>query len=210
MAQGSDYLSEILQGQNQRKVSGQGALTGSQVEAAFKGTIAARSQDESSHQALLERSAAEQTRSKEAEENMAFRQEQYETQKNLGQQQTAISGVSAALQTGILAYKLFGTPSTTTPSGSTLTTGAPSTYAEGTPAFVADKSLVAGTTAAEQAATAAVAESTAATGLTTGAESLTAETAITAASEEGLADIITSYGTYVLEALGAASLVVPE
>jgi hypothetical protein len=114
----NDYLQQILSGQAQRKIAGQGAFTGSQIEAAFQGDIAARYQAESSNRALAlsEKSeaareseftasqaqsqsqftASQAQQASEYGQSLAYQQQQLASQEKLGQTQAVISGVGSA------------------------------------------------------------------------------------------------------------------
>ena len=175
MAGSSDYLDSILRSQGQSKVTGRGALTSPQIEAAFRGELAARYEsDVSRTKEAFQESAT--TRSLDISQQGADTQRQSmlnakeatDAQIAAGKTQTIVSGVGAAGQAaigGALVRKAFfdtapkagakeGTASTTTTTAGATTEGttemgtALSTYG------VTDESIAAfnATTAASSAA----------------------------------------------------------
>lgn len=182
----NNYLSQILQGQQQRQISGGGKLTSGQVEAAFTGDIAARYQAEekSAGLALQERQVATGEKAQAAQESesaasltqqkeqfgqqMAYNQDVLSSQQSAGKLQTGVSAIGAVGEAA-LAYKvggkLFGDTAVktavTTPAATAAYTGA---AAEGTAAAAGTEAALAGSEEAAAATGAAYAGEGAAAG----------------------------------------------
>ena len=110
----SDYLQQILSGQQQKELTGQGKLTSSQIQAAFEGDIAARYQ--ASDQARRT-SLAEKTQS----DTVAYQQQVLKGQTEAEKTNAALSAAGL----GLYAYKsgLFGGGAGAGTSGTSLAYG---------------------------------------------------------------------------------------
>jgi hypothetical protein len=108
----NEYLDSILRGQAQSKVTGRGALTSPQIEAAFKGELAARYESDVSRQKEAFQESA-------TNRSLDMQQKGLDAQISAGNKQSIVSGVGAVGQAaigGALAKKAFfdtGTKSAT-------------------------------------------------------------------------------------------------
>ena len=132
----SDYLDSILRSQGQSKVTGRGALNPSQVEAAFRGELAARYEsDVSRTKEAFQESATtrgldiSQQGADTQKQSMLNAKEATDAQIAAGKQQTIVSGVGAVGQAaigGALVKKAFFDAGTKA-GGETITAGTTST-----------------------------------------------------------------------------------
>ncbi len=120
----SSYLTDILNTQNQRKVTGASSLTPQQVEAAFQGDIAARynAADNTRRTNLTERQVALGERAQAAQEGqfaatmglnqqkMALEQERADYQQGTDKMQSIVNAVGAVGKLGVLYNMYNNTP----------------------------------------------------------------------------------------------------